>query len=257
MNKWLVFAGILSALVSASPIDDSDVVEADENSMEPQSMVAGLDQLMAVIRSIVRAEVGSALKSSSRFYPQVPVTPYRVHRPFYPMAFSPYFQPYAGIKAYQAVVAPSYPQTAYLRQPFYPNMPEPSMQINEDLSDEEAIQKLEALRQYFNDGAPAEGRFLLGALLPSLSISSDRQTIALIRPNPSSAISAALSSLSSQVSVASSAFDNAVSAVSSSASSVASAASSAVSALISSGANLSLAQVTRTILVPGVSVVAG
>jgi len=28
MNKWLVFAGILSALVSASPIDDSDVVEA-------------------------------------------------------------------------------------------------------------------------------------------------------------------------------------------------------------------------------------
>ena len=167
-------------------------------------------QFLIAVQAAVQAQLNQALsffltlipRPASKSRPQ-PISiilpeqpnyqPYRAQRPFYPMAYHQFL----------AAQAPPYymPQMSYYPQPSfaaaddsYARRPFP---IDENLSDEEALEQLNIIKEQY-ESQDAENRFLA----PSISISSDKQTIQIVKPNLTAAFSAFSSSLASFASAA-------------------------------------------------------
>jgi hypothetical protein len=240
MIKTVIFLSLLAATLASpvdeAPVDSEaiDISSADVDFEAPQldrtfGALSNLTQqalsqlnltvlasnataFITLIQTIVQNEINATLTVLTSLLPAqtatvvVPVrsacncpSPVRFSPYGYPMAFSPYFK-----QPVQPAPIPFIPQQPYfVRQPFYPEpsfagQPQYSREqfpAVDDMSDEEALSQLEAVKQRYAY-EDAEGRFLL----PSISISSNGQTIQIVKPNLTSAFSSLTSTISSLIS---------------------------------------------------------
>ena len=245
------FTGFNLTAVNITGLNFTAAIQTIQNSINTQ-----LSQFLTAIGGLLNLQPASQPATNVQRKEQVFI-PLRsflqsYRRPYYPSGFNPYYPPQRFY---------GNPVPYYARQPFYPvPYPEPSfqepnvfarrpLQIDESLTDEEALEHLNNLKQEL-----AEDRE--GRLLPSISISSDKHTIVIVKPFLTNVISSGVSAASSAASAALSAASAGAAAASAVASAAASSASSVISSIVSAVTNANLTPVvtTKTILVPGISI---
>lgn len=245
------FTGFNLTAVNITGLNFTAAIQTIQNSINTQ-----LSQFLTAIGGLLNLQPASQPATNVQRKEQVFI-PLRsflqsYRRPYYPSGFNPYYPPQRFY---------GNPVPYYARQPFYPvPYPEPSfqepnvfarrpLQIDESLTDEEALEHLNNLKQELAEDQ--EGR-----LLPSISISSDKHTIVIVKPFLTNVISSGVSAASSAASAALSAASAGAAAASAVASAAASSASSVISSIVSAVTNANLTPVvtTKTILVPGISI---